>query len=98
MEENKTLQEILDAVTFVKDNAVTKKEFYDEIGVLRQEMQSDFARIDAELESIKTSLDGLEKRTREDADASANDVVDLRRRVDVLERQLKNFQNMRQTA
>ncbi len=64
-----------------------------EVGKLRIEMREGFARIDQELRSIKerlreieARLPRVEQRTLEDADALAHDVVDLKKRVNFLEK------------
>ncbi len=66
---------------------------------LRGEMEDGFANIRQELREmnkdlgeIKNKLDKLERRTRDDADASVKDILDLRRRVEYLEDRLKQLQ------
>ncbi len=93
----KELKEFLEETMVTKDDLkdlVTK----DDIRVLRDELISEINGIKVELEDIKQSLDRLEKRTRQDADAEAKDILDLKRRVDELEKQIKLFHGIRQPA
>ncbi len=48
--------------------------------------------IRAELEDIKRRLDELEVRTRQDADASAEDYLELKKRVGWLETKVKELE------
>ncbi|MDD2758537.1 MAG: hypothetical protein PHD72_04180 [Patescibacteria group bacterium] len=48
--------------------------------------------IETELKDIKERLTRLEKRTIEDADAAAKDVLELRHRVEVLEEKVRQLQ------
>ena len=102
MEDNKLLQEILETVNstfetvnFIKDNAVTKDEFNEfknEVNGRFDTLESELRSIRIELTDIKSRLDQLEKRTKEDSDAHASDVLELRQRVQILERQVKQLQ------
>lgn len=86
---NVTPAEILE---FLKDNMVVKEDFQSEMGALKEQMESGFARIELELEGIKRDLEELSKRTKEDADALAGDYLKLKQRVDALEAQVKQMQ------
>ena len=48
--------------------------------------------IENELKDIKERLIRLEKRTIEDADASAKDILELRHRVEILENKVNQLQ------
>lgn len=87
---NKKLDDILEIVTFVKDNAATRQEFNE----LRKEMNERFDRIDAdiramraEISDLKIRLTALEKRTVEDADVFVRELFDVKKRIDGLEKQ-----------
>ncbi|MDP3245195.1 MAG: hypothetical protein Q8M83_06095 [bacterium] len=45
-----------------------------------------------ELQSIRERLDALDLRTKEDADAEMQDILELRRRVELLEKQIRQLQ------
>jgi polyhydroxyalkanoate synthesis regulator phasin len=69
-----------------------------EIASVRQDLKteiasvrSDIARLQCDIDDIKARLVRLEKRTLEDADALAKEVVDLRKRVDYLEKELSRL-------
>ena len=53
---------------------------------------SEIFQIQQELKDIKKSIEALAKRTLEDANVLAKDVLELRRRVDFLEKQIQKFQ------
>ncbi|OGH74437.1 MAG: hypothetical protein A3G00_00710 [Candidatus Magasanikbacteria bacterium RIFCSPLOWO2_12_FULL_43_12] len=105
MEDNKTLQEILETVNstfetvnFIKDNAVTKdefNEFKEEVNGRFDNLESELRSIRIELIDINRRLDQLEKRTKEDSDAHASDILELRQRVQMLERQVGQLQPAR---
>ncbi len=74
----------------------------DDLKALRQEMRDEFASIKDEFSSvrndlseIKQRLTALEKRTIEDADAAALEIVQLHRRVTALEEQVMGLQRVR---
>jgi len=50
------------------------------------------AEIQSELETVRLKLEALERRVREDADALVKDVLELRERLNILERQVKQMQ------
>ncbi len=80
---------------FLQENMATKadiKDLRDEIDDLRVEMTAGFRMVREELDEIKARLTKLEKRTIEDADAAAKDVLELRRRVEALEKQVRTLQ------
>lgn len=65
---------------------------------LRFEMKAEFAsvrsdirRLENSLDEIKERLAQLEKRSFEDSDALATEVVDLRKRVTILEKELQKL-------
>lgn len=89
---NQKLDDILEIVTFLKDHAA-----------MQEDMDARFERIDGELrairadiENIKHRLTALEKRTLEDADAASKDILELRRRVDELERKIATLEHAQQ--
>lgn len=66
----------------------TKKDLVD----LRDDLMSEIKSIRSELAEIKRDLEKLSERTIEDADVSAQEILQLKKRVDVLERQIKEMQ------
>ena len=56
------------------------------------EILSELRYIKNEIKDIKIRLDKLEKRTLEDADAAAHDIIQLRDRVETLENQVRQLQ------
>lgn len=81
--------------SFLADNMVTKQEFGEfksEMYNFRDEANGRLDAISRELDEIKKRLDALERRTIEDADAAANDILELRHRVEYLEEQFKRLQ------
>ena len=103
MEKETTINELIE---FLAENMVTKQEFSETIKSvrsematgfeeLRTEMTAGFRMIREELDDIKNRLEKLEKRTLEDADASARDVLELRQRVDMLEKQVRQLQTIK---
>jgi len=92
MEKEITMNELME---FLQENMATKadiKDLRDEIDDLRVEMTAGFRMVREELDEIKARLTKLEKRTIEDADAAAKDVLELRRRVEALEKQVRTLQ------
>jgi chromosome segregation ATPase len=55
-------------------------------------IDSKIAKIQSDLEDIKRDLERLEKRTKEDADVAAKDILELRQRVESLEEKIKQLQ------
>ncbi|OGF20823.1 hypothetical protein A2316_01815 [Candidatus Falkowbacteria bacterium RIFOXYB2_FULL_38_15] len=55
-------------------------------------IESRLVEIQRDIQSLRHQLEGLEKRTKEDTDALANDVVEFCKRLDVLEKQAKQLQ------
>lgn len=68
------------------------------IDALDNKMTMELRSIQTELDDMKLSLSRLEKRTREDSDASVKDALDFRRRLEALEQQVKKLQAARQMA
>lgn len=75
-----------------------EREFKAEFAAVRSELKSetssiraDIRRLQEDMNEIKARLERLEKRTMEDDDALAKEVVVLRRRVDSLETELKKM-------
>lgn len=95
---NVTTDEILE---FLKENMVMKEDFdglKGEFGEFRKEIKGEIKEIrlilyeiQKELEEIRYRLDNLEKRTREDADALAKDVIELHRRLGIAEEVIKKL-------
>lgn len=80
-------------------NFATKQDLADlgqrldqKIDYVYSSLSSQINSIESELKDIKQQLEKLEKRTLEDADAAAEDILALQRRVEILERQVKNLQ------
>ena len=65
-------------------------------GEVRQ-MRIEIKQIWNKLEEIEQKLKEISKTTKEDADAIASDVIDLRRRVEFLENQIKKIQTTQGT-
>ncbi|OGH88283.1 MAG: hypothetical protein A3J93_02065 [Candidatus Magasanikbacteria bacterium RIFOXYC2_FULL_42_28] len=63
-----------------------------ELSEFKSEMASALAYIHSELKLINRQLDQLEQRIIGDEDAAAKDILELRKRVDFLERQVKQLQ------
>ena len=62
------------------------------IDALDNKMTMELRSIQTELDDIKLSLARLEQRTREDSDSGMSSILDLRRRVQELEQQVKRLQ------
>ena len=60
---------------------------------LRAEMQTEFRYIRNEINDIKAKLDKLSKRTLEDNSAISDELFNLRKRVTILEKQLKELKS-----
>lgn len=82
MEKEVTIHEVMD---YLIENMATK----DDIKDLEIKMDAGFRMVREELEDIKARLTKLEKRTLEDADAAAKDILELRKRIDALEKQVR---------
>jgi chromosome segregation ATPase len=87
--------EIKDVKTELKQQIQqVKTELKQEMQDIRIEMRSDFSSVRAEIRRLSDSIDEvkerlarLEKRTFEDDDALNKEVVDLRRRLNILEKE-----------
>ena len=87
-----TLDEL---VEFLQENMATKddiKNLDQKIDHVYSSLSSQIHSVEIELEDIKKRLDRLEKRTIEDADAAAKDILELRKRVEILERRVGDLQ------
>ncbi len=62
---------------------------------LRSEMHDEFARLWREIDDIKQCLKRVEDRTKEDSDAAAGDILELRERVEAVEQQVRQLQMAR---
>ena len=88
-QKNKTqLDEILEIVSFIKDNAAMKDDVERGFSAIHTELQD----IRADLDQIKKELRQLDKRTKEDTDALGKDFMNLNQRVAALEEKLKRFE------
>ncbi|HZS09341.1 MAG TPA: hypothetical protein VFD58_31190 [Blastocatellia bacterium] len=83
---------------FLIERSVHREHFDLTIGELRKEMDSRFNEqvitlnfIQADIETVKTDLQKLARRTREDDAAFTKELIKLRERVAVLEKQLKKL-------
>ncbi|MEK7481240.1 MAG: hypothetical protein AAB633_00645 [Patescibacteria group bacterium] len=104
-ETNKKLDDILEIVTFIKDNAAMQSDMDARFDELRSDMDARFDEVKSELSAIRTDisdikqrLTALEKRTLEDANVAAQDILELRQRVDELERKLTILEHAHQPA
>ena len=103
MEENKIqqqLDEILEIVLFIKDNAASKEDIKD------MATKADIAELKADIQSLKSDLDDikirlarleakfeiLEKRDREDSGAFASDILDFKKRLLAAEKNIVKLQ------
>ncbi len=75
-----------------------RTEFKEEIRDLRTEMHAGFQMLERELGDIRKSLEALEKRTQEDSDAHATDIMKLTRRLETIEKEFELFKKQKQTA
>lgn len=85
---------------FLKENMVMNEDFQSvkaDVGTLKENMatKADIARLDnrlaemqLELERIRVKLDEVESRLKDDTDAFAQDILQLKSRVKVLEQRL----------
>ena len=93
-----------DVMAFLQEHMLTKedaKQFAtkEDVAQLRFDMDQRFAEINVrlggveqELKDINRRLTALEKRVHEDGNVYAREVIDLRRRVDILEAQVKKLE------
>ena len=100
-EKEVTTNEIME---FLQENMVTKAEAKNfatkddfrilekRIDALDNKLTIELRAIHNDLDEIKVRLTKLEKRTLEDADAAAKDVLELRNRVEMLEKQVRKLQ------
>ncbi|KKW17529.1 MAG: hypothetical protein UY58_C0002G0015 [Candidatus Magasanikbacteria bacterium GW2011_GWA2_50_22] len=89
---NATTGEVLD---FLKEHMVMREDFEEFKTNTDKKFDSIEARlfeIQNELQDIRKSLEALERRTKEDADAVSQDIIELRKRVDFLEAQVQQLQ------
>ena len=73
----------------IEKNMVTKTEFNTAVNSLRSEMNSRFDKLDEEIVDIKIRLGRLEKNLDAEVVAFMDDILDLRKRIVVLEKQIK---------
>ncbi len=102
------LQDILETVQFLKDNAVTKDDLVNfatkddiyrldqKIDDLRTDMNARFDEVVNEICDVKARLARLEKQTKEDLDVYASEIVSLKEKVKRLEQQVAVL--LKQTA
>lgn len=93
MDNNTTNHDVTNAdiLEFLRENMVMKEDFDVRIGKVDTKLESLDARlaeIQLEIENIKSRLDTIEKTLKDDTDALASEVVQLKKRVAVLEQQL----------
>ncbi|MEK7211124.1 MAG: hypothetical protein AAB731_00655 [Patescibacteria group bacterium] len=73
------------------DIAGVRQELKSDIDDLRSEMRTEFSLVKSELEDIKDKLDRVKKMLQEDVIAAMEDIEKLKKRVLILEKQLKAF-------
>ncbi len=89
-------QEIADLRAELKQEVTDlRTELKQEVTDLRSEMRHEFSKVHAELNDIEERLTFLEKRTIEDADMLAEEVLDLKRRIKLLEADIKKIKAKR---
>lgn len=96
-----TTDEIMD---FLKDHVAAKEDLKDfttkeDLKILENKMEAGFSSIHSELSEVKRELSMVEERLErlfkietEDVSAALKDLEDLKKRVDILERQLLRHQ------
>jgi len=67
-------------------------ERFDRVELRLDNIESELHSINSELADIKFRLDRLEKQVKEDSGAYVSDILELRKRVQVLEQQVKQLQ------
>jgi hypothetical protein len=97
----KNLEDILEIVVAIKDNMATHEglaaldtKLTNKIDALDNKMIMELRSIQTDLDNIKVRLAEWEKRTREDADAHGQDILDLKHRVDEMEKIVKRLQGL----
>ena len=100
-EMNQKLDDLLEIVTFIKDNAVPHEEFSnfrDEVNERFDKIETDIRAIRADISDIKTRLTALEKNTTEDINAMAQEITALKERLSIVEQQLATRLKAQQPA
>ena len=103
MENEKMLQDILETVTFIKDNAVSKDEFNQEIGGINQEIsgiKEEIGGIKGELTAIKAVMVTKDYLDDKLADLKGDIIVKQRKiesRIDTLVTMLSNRKVLEKT-
>ncbi len=87
------LMEFLQEEMFSKaDGKMLEKRLDGKISQVHLELSGQLRMIEIDIKDIKERLTRLEKRTIEDADATAKDVLELRRRIEALENKVRELQ------
>ena len=93
LQENMVTMDYLQENMFTKsDGEMLEKRIDEKINHIHLELSGQIRMIEIELKDIKERLIRLENRTIEDADAAAHDILELRKRVEALERQVQELQ------
>jgi CII-binding regulator of phage lambda lysogenization HflD len=94
-----------DLFSYLQENMATKDdvrelrtELKGDIEDLRTEMHAGFQMLERELVDIRQSLSVLEKRTQEDSDAHAGDILRLTKRLEIIEKEFELFKKQKETA
>lgn len=91
--------EMGDLRTEVKgDIGSLRTELKGDIEHLRTEMHAGFQMLERELVDIRQSLVAVEKRTQEDSDAHAGDILRLTKRLETIEKEFELFKKQKETA
>lgn len=97
--------DILEIVNFIQENAASKEDLKElatgtAVEKIDKDMDTSFTDIkiqlqamDIELEDIKRRLDSIELRTKDDDDVIVKDVIQLRERVNKIEKNLRQLQS-----
>ena len=105
-EEEITLQFLIkrfdELMVFLVDNVAMKadlrameermeKRFDGKLDLLKNDLMSEIRSVRYEVELLRRDVESLEKRITEDSDVFAADIVELKQRVEWLEKKVKQF-------
>ncbi|PLX28835.1 hypothetical protein C0581_00915 [Candidatus Parcubacteria bacterium] len=100
------INEILEIVTFIKDNAAMQKDMderfervearLDNIEERLSSLEEDVRLIKQDLRKIKKELERVELKTQKDEDATAHLYIELKGRIKKLEQKIRNIELLQQ--
>ncbi|OGH84460.1 MAG: hypothetical protein A2261_00285 [Candidatus Magasanikbacteria bacterium RIFOXYA2_FULL_44_8] len=95
----KLAEENVEVVTHVKEYIVKMDSrllsLENQLSIFSNETRGSFSAIESDLSDVKIQLEKLDKRTKEDSDAHAEEAVKLLDRVALFERQVARLQTAR---